>query len=155
MKIDIRSDDLSSPAVRELVATHLADTAIQHCRHDDGNHALDIAGLLGADVAFWTAWSGFQLLGCGALRHLSAEHAEVKSMHTIKGHRNQGIGRAMLCHLIGEARRRGYRQLNLETGSQDSFAPARGLYESMGFAYGDPFGDYQDHPDSVFMSRTL
>ena len=54
-----------------------------------------------------------------------------------------------------EARRRSYDRLNLETGAQPEFAPARALYERHGFEYRGPFGDYTDDPNSVFMTKAL
>ena len=45
--------------------------------------------------------------------------------------------------------------MSLETGSAPAFAPARSLYESFGFTYCPPFGDYVDDPNSVFLTRVL
>ncbi len=78
------------------------------------------------------------LLGWEALKELDPIHGEVKSMRTPT-------------HLG----RRGYRRLSLETGSMDEFKPAQKLYESFGFVYCDPFGDYRPDPYSVFMSLDL
>jgi putative acetyltransferase len=61
----------------------------------------------------------------------------------------------MVAHIVAEARRRGYRRLSLETGSQDGFAPARQLYASAGFVPCGPFGDYTDDPNSAFMTLAL
>jgi putative acetyltransferase len=57
--------------------------------------------------------------------------------------------------MILEARKRSYVRLSLETGSMPAFEPARSLYESFGFTYCGPFGDYTDDPNSVFLTRTL
>ena len=56
---------------------------------------------------------------------------------------------------MAEARRRGYRRLSLETGSQPEFAPARALYARFGFVECGPFGDYRLDPCSTFMTRAL
>jgi hypothetical protein len=45
-------------------------------------HALNIPGLQSPDISFWTIWDDETLLGFGALKRLSADHGEVKSMHT-------------------------------------------------------------------------
>jgi hypothetical protein len=63
--------------------------------------------------------------------------------------------RAILAHIIDVAKLRGYERLSLETGSFDAFLPARKLYESSGFTYCGPFGDYRDDPLSSFMSLQL
>lgn len=45
--------------------------------------------------------------------------------------------------------------LNLETGTQDYFAPARSLYRKFGFADCGPFGQYKQDPHRHFMTLTL
>ena len=98
---------------------------------------------------------GGGLLGVGAIKRLDARHAELKSMHTAEAARGRGIGRAMLAHLIGVARGRGYRRLSLKTGSQPAFAPARSLYASAGFIPCGPFSDYRPSDSSTFMTLSL
>jgi putative acetyltransferase len=66
-----------------------------------------------------------------------------------------GAGRAMLEHIVAEARRMGLTTLWLETGSTDAFIPAIKLYESSGFSVCGPFADYKLDPFSVFMTRSL
>lgn len=67
----------------------------------------------------------------------------------------EGVARAMLEHIIAEARRHRYARLGLETRSMPHFAPARGLYERYGFARCPPFGTYFEDPNSVCMTRLL
>jgi putative acetyltransferase len=153
MIVDIQLDDLAGVEVRALLAEHL------HHMHQisppESVHALDLAGLQQPDITFWTVWSNGELLGCGALKELSRDHGEVKSMRTATAHLRKGVARAMLEHIIGEARRRSYSRLSLETGSLPAFDPARRLYESFGFVCCSPFADYREDPNSVFLTRTL
>src|SRR5205823_6020012 len=102
-------------------------------------HALDLSGLLGPAVTFFSARVDGQLVAIGALKRLDPDHAELKSMHTAAPVRGQGYGKAMLDHLIGVARQRGYRRLSIETGTGSVFVPARSLYEGAGFAECPPF----------------
>ena len=76
-------------------------------------------------------------------------------MRTAATRYRTGVGRAMLEHIIAEARTRSYGRLSLETGSMEAFAPARHLYESFGFTYSAPFAAYTEDPNSVFMTLTL
>ena len=76
-------------------------------------------------------------------------------MRTAATRYRTGVGRAMLEHIIAEARTRSYGRLSLETGSMEAFAPARHLYESFGFTYCAPFAAYTEDPNSVFMTLTL
>lgn len=151
--MDIRPDDLSSPAVHALLEQHLRD---MHAWSPACSvHALDLSGLRRPEVSFWAVWDGAELLGCGALKQLTPTHGEIKSMRTAEAHRRKGVARVMLEHLIAEAKQRGYTRLSLETGSQPQFDPARRLYEQYGFTYCAPFADYTDDPNSDFMTREL
>ncbi|PZR52837.1 GNAT family N-acetyltransferase [Xylanimonas oleitrophica] len=122
-------------------------------------HALDVTALLAPSITFVTAREpgpdGATLLGCGALSELDAHHGELKSMRTATGARGRGVATAVLGHLLGVARERGYERVSLETGSQDSFAPARRLYARHGFVECGPFGSYVEDPYSVFMTLPL
>ncbi len=149
----IREDTLHGPEVVALLEQHLALMA--SITPPESTHALDLESLRGPGIAAWTAWRGDALVGCGALKELEAAHGEIKSMHTAQAFRGQGVGAAMLRHILDQARRRGYRRLSLETGSMEEFAPARLLYERHGFSYCPPFGDYREDPNSVFMTLVL
>jgi putative acetyltransferase len=149
----IRIDDLTGPEIRGLLEEHLRN--MHQLSPPESVHALDLSGLRQPDITFWTAWQDDELVGCGALKELDPSHGEVKSMRTASAHRRKGVGRAMLEHIIAAARSRHYARLSLETGSMEAFAPARRLYESFGFKYCAPFADYQDDPNSVFMTRKL
>jgi putative acetyltransferase len=151
--MDIRVDDLQAPAVRALIHEHLASMHAQS--PPESVHAFDVDQLRGPDVTFWCVWDGELLLGCGALKELDARHGEIKSMRTPAALRRRGAGRALLAHVIEVAKRRGYARLSLETGSFEAFIPARKLYESFGFVYCGPFGDYREDPLSSFMTLEL
>jgi putative acetyltransferase len=73
-------------------------------------------------------------------------------MHTVEHVRGQGIGRAMLHHLLAVAHERGFERMSPETGVQEAFAPARSLYVSAGFAPCGPFGDYRQSPNTTYMT---
>ena len=149
----IRRDDLSGPEIRALLAEHLANMHAITPR--ESVHALDLDGLRRPEITFWTAWSDGALAGCGALKEIDAGHGEIKSMRTANAHRRRGVGRAVLDHIVGEARRRGYARLSLETGAMREFEPARTLYARAGFAPCPPFAGYRDDPNSVFMTLAL
>jgi putative acetyltransferase len=151
MKIEL--DDLSRPAVHALLNEHLQD--MYELSPPESVHALDLEELRRPEITFWTAWDGPLLLGCGALMELDRRHGEVKSMRTPSACRRKGAGRAVLAQMIGVARSRSYERLSLETGSMEAFKPAQRLYESLGFGYCGPFGDYSDDPNSVFMTLHL
>jgi putative acetyltransferase len=153
ISVQIRLDDLTGPEVRALLDEHLQNMFL--LSPPESVHALALDELRKPDVTFWTAWSDSELLGCGALKELSPHHGEIKSMRTFLAHRRKGVGRAILAHIIEEARRRSYTRLSLETGSMEAFKPAQRLYESFGFTFCAPFADYRDDPNSVYMTLEL
>lgn len=146
-------DDLAGTQIQALLAEHLGDMRSQS--PPESTHALDLEGLRQPGVRFWTAWRGETLVACGALKRLGADHAEIKSMRTPAALRGQGAGKAMLTHLIDQARALGFSRLSLETGSMASFAPAQRLYRMFGFVECGPFADYRKDPNSVFMTLVL
>ena len=146
-------DDLTRSEVLTLLNEHL--TNMHQLSPRESVHALDVQRLKVPEITFWSAWYEGTLLGCAALKELSAEHGEVKSMRTPQARRRQGAGRALLAHIVDVARGRGYLRLSVETGSHAAFRPAQRLYESFGFAYCEPFGSYRKDPNSVFMSLRL
>ena len=118
-------------------------------------HVFDVSRLKNPDVQFWSAWREDTVMGVGALKTMSAEHGEIKSMHTLQTARRSGVGAAMLCHIIDAARMKSLKRLSLETGSFEFFAPARALYARHGFTECEPFGDYALDPNSTFMTRLI
>ena len=153
IKPDFRLDDLTGAATRALIALHLA--GMHESSPPESVHAFGIEKLRGPGVTFWSAWIGEELAACGALKVLDAARGELKSMRVADAFRGKGIGRAMLEHLIAEARARGLTSLWLETGSAEAFIPALRLYESAGFRRCSPFDGYVEDPFSVFMTREL
>jgi putative acetyltransferase len=149
----IEQNGLDRAEVRALLGEHLA--SMYSLSPPESVHALSIEGLKKPDVTFWTVWDGDVLMGCGALQRLSATHGEVKSMRTPATLRRRGAGRAILAHIVAEARARGYTRLSLETGSLQEFEPARKLYETFGFVYCGPFASYREDPYSAFMTLEL
>jgi len=151
--MQIELDNLSRHTVHDLLREHLAH--MHELSPPESVHALDLAKLRAPDITFWTIWDQSILLGCGALKQLTPTHGEVKSMRTPSQLRRRGAARAMLTHIVAEARTRGYRRLSLETGSMQAFEPAQRLYQSFGFTFCGPFADYREDPNSVFMALEL
>jgi putative acetyltransferase len=151
--VKIEIDDLSRPAIHALLNEHLQ--SMYELSPPESVHALDLERLRQPEITFWAAWEGGLLFGCGAMKELHQSHGEVKSMRTPDALRRRGAGRAIHAHIIDVARARGYERLSLETGSFDAFKPAQRLYESFGFTYCGPFGEYVEDPNSVFMTMRL
>ena len=151
--IDIRVDNLQGEAIKALLRLHL-DAMHQHSP-PESVHALDVVALRHPSITFWTAWFHGDLLGCGALKRLSPDHGEIKSMRTVDAHQRKGVARALLRHIESAARAEGIRRLSLETGSTAPFSAALRFYASEGFVNCGPFADYALDAFSVFMTKLL
>lgn len=151
--MEIRLDDLDSQQVQDLLAAHLA--GMQENSPPESVYALDLSGLLAANVSVWTAWDSGELMGIGALKRLSSSTGEIKSMRTDTRHLRRGVGLALLDYIIAVARERGYRRLSLETGSGAEFEPALAMYLKRGFENGEPFGDYKPTDFNQFLHLDL
>jgi putative acetyltransferase len=153
MDLVIAVDDPRAADVADLLSTHLAFS--YEVSPPEHVHALDIEGLLDPAVTFFSARHNGALVGVGALKQLDGVHAELKSMHTREAVRGQGVGRAMVRHLLAVAAGRGYRRVSLETGSTEEFRPAHRLYTRAGFVVCEPFGEYTVNPYSTCMTLEL
>jgi putative acetyltransferase len=153
--LHITTGGLDDPRVVELLNTHLtrarSETA-QGCAH-----ALDHSALQAPDVTFWSAWDDTRttVVAIGALKQLTPDHGEVKSMHVAESARGRGYGAGMLEHILAEARTRGLSRVSLETGSWPYFTAARAMYARHGFVECEPFADYVPTVNSVFMTLAL
>ena len=93
-------------------------------------------------------------VGCGALRLLDDETAEIKRMYVSPDVRGTGLGRRLVAALEAEARALGVRRLVLETGVRQAAALA--LYRATGFHPIPLFGEYRLSPEtSVCLGKDL
>ena len=151
--LTIVPDSLSGEQVLGLLQFHLDE--MHRWSPACKVHAMPADRLRQDDVAFFSAWDGEQLAGCGAIKHLDVDHGEIKSMRAAPEYRGRGVGHAILLRLLEEARSRGYSRVSLETGRPEPFAPAQRLYLSHGFAECPPFGDYVSDAFSLCMTKVL
>ncbi len=153
MTLRIAADDPRAPDVLALIQRHLAFN--RGVTPDGHVHALEAERLAEPEVTFFSARRGCELLGIGAIKRIDATHAEIKSMHTAQSARRQGVGAAMVAHLLAAAAHSGYQRVSLETGSTQDYAPARALYAKFGFTPCGPFDGYTDTTFSAYMTKEL
>ena len=118
-------------------------------------HVLDIDGLKDSSIKFWSLWKNNKLVGCGALKFLEKNHGEFKSIRVADQFRRKGIGKKIINHLIGEAKKLKISKLSIETGAGDFFLPARNLFSKFGFKTCPPFAHYKDDPNSCYYALDL
>lgn len=145
--------ELDFDDVRALLSQHFAE--MRAGSPPEACHVLPIDGLRVPAIRFFTLRENAVLLGCGALKRLEPGHGEVKSMRTANSARGRGVGKAMLDHIVMQARDEDIGRLSLETGSTEQFAAANRLYEREGFAHCGPFGDYADTVWTRFFTKEI
>lgn len=151
--LTITPDDLTDGQVVALLNAHLQE--MFKYSPAESVHALDENTLRDSSITFWSARINHNIAACGAIKQLSPQSAEIKSMKTHPDFLRQGIAEKILIKIIDEAKYRGYRDLYLETGSHDAFIPAVKLYQKYGFTDCAPFAEYKPDPYSLFMCKTL
>jgi putative acetyltransferase len=105
-------------------------------------------------TAFFVAYDDSnQPVGCGALRELPGNEAEVKRMFVAPSHRGTGVSNAILLELERFGRQRGWSRLILETG--DRQPDAIRFYEREGFTRIPNFGYYADSQHSICFEKPL
>jgi putative acetyltransferase len=104
--------------------------------------------------AFLVVYRAGVPVGCGAVRLLDAETAELKRMYVSPSERGKGLGRRLVAALEAEAQALGVRRLVLETGVRQVAALA--LYRATGFRPIPLYGEYCLSPEtSVCLGKDL
>lgn len=151
--MEIMVDDLTGHEIAKFLDEHIEE--MRAVTPPESTHALDLDGLRIPEVTFWTVLENGAVVGCGAIKVLAGCHGEIKSMRVAPTHRQRGVASMLLQRIIAEARRMGLARVFLETGSFEFFEPARRLYLKHGFEYCEPFADYNENPNSTFMTKVL
>ena len=154
--VEIRREDFASPVVAQLIAALNAE--LQHRYPEEGAHhfRLDSDEVADGRGAFLVAYLAGQPVGCGAVRRIEPQVAELKRMYVAPPARGRGVGRLVLLELEAIAGQLGATRLVLETGPRQPEAIA--LYRRAGFVEIPLFGDYlaSPHPElSVCMAKDL
>jgi putative acetyltransferase len=119
----------------------------------EARYALDLTSLMKSNVIFMVARDAQGLaIGCGAV-FMTNFAGELKRMYVRPNNRGQGIARNVLIQLEESSLSAGCKELLLETGPYQHEALA--FYSKQGYTRRGAFGDYPEHPLSVFMEKKL
>ncbi len=151
--VEVTRHEVTSELALALITELNAELSATYPEPGATHFRLDADEVSGSRGVFLIASVGGEPVGCGAIRRLDAEAAEIKRMYVRATRRNQGIGRRVLDELEAHARRLGVRRLVLETGERQIHALA--LYTRAGYLRIPPFGEYVDSPLSLCMEKKL
>jgi len=150
--VEVRPEPLDSPVARRLIAELNAELSRDY-PPAQRFHSLGAEEVAEGAGAFLVAWLDGAPAGCGAVRMLAPDVAELKRMYVVPVSRGRGLSRAILSTLEDRAAALGATRVVLETGDK-AFA-ALGLYESAGYARIPCFGAYAASPTSVCFEKRL
>ena len=145
--------NFDNPEVNELLTKHFIE--LRAASPEGSAHVLDIPGLKVSSIKFWSLWENEKIFGCGALKFLSKEHGEFRSIRIHDKFRNQGNGVKIIEHLISEAIKFNIKRISLETGAGKFFDPARKLFEKCDFKPCKPFAHYKDDVNSLYLTKLI
>ena len=145
--------NFDNPEVHELLVRHFIE--LRSVSPKDSCHVLDIVGLKDSSIKFWSLWEENYLMGIGALKFLSKEHGEFKSIRVNDKFRSKGNGSKIIIYLIDEAKKLHIKRLSLETGAGNFFLAARKLFHKSGFKTCEPFSLYKENINSVYMDMLI
>ena len=139
--------------VNNLLKKHFIE--LRAASPEGSAHVLDIPGLKESSIKFWSLWENEKLIGCGALKLLSDEHGEFKSIRVHDRFRKKGYGIKIIEHLINKARKLNVKRLSIETGAGAFFNPARKLFKKCNFKPCKPFAHYKEDINSIYLTKFI
>ena len=145
--------NFDNPEVNKLLAKHFIE--LKAASPDGSAHVLDIPGLKDPSIKFWSLWENDRIFGCGALKLLSKDHGEFKSIRIHDNFKNQGNGIKVIKHLIDEAKKLKIKRISLETGAGKFFDPARKLFKKCDFTPCKPFAHYKEDVNSIYLTKLI
>lgn len=151
--LEIRRVDIVSAVAGALIQSLNAELARTYPEPGACHFRLDAEEVAEGRGAFLVAFENGNPAGCGAVRKIDAESAELKRMYVKPEARGKGIGRAIVSALEAESRRLGVGRMVLETGTRQ--AAAQALYEKMGFVRVPLLPEYAGSPLSICMEKKL
>ncbi len=150
-KVDV-ADPRGSEAA-ELISALSAELARRYDYMEDGSGDFKPEHALGPRAAFVIGRVGGRPVGCGAIRPLEEDVAEVKRIFVQDDYRGRGYAKAIMRKLERFARKRGYTTLRLETGVRQPEAIL--LYEKLGYRRIPNYGKHAKSNMSVCFEKRL
>ena len=145
--------NFDNPEVNKILTKHFIE--LRAASPEGSAHVLDIPGLKDPSIKFWSFWESDRIFGCGALKLLSKDHGEFKSIRIHDDFRNQGNGIKVIKHLIDEAKKLEIKRISLETGAGKFFDPARKLFRKCDFTPCKPFAHYKEDVNSIYLTKLI
>lgn len=151
--VEIRHASLDSAVARRLIESLNAELLARYPEEGATHFRLDVDEVAPGRGAFVVAYRADDPVGCGAIRRIDDDVAEIKRMYVVPEARGARLAAAILAALEAEARALAVARLVLETGERQPEAIA--LYRRAGFVVIPRFGEYVDSALSLCMAKAL
>jgi GNAT superfamily N-acetyltransferase len=152
VETDLRLGDLDHEAVVPLLSALDEEIRARYVEPvEDFVLKLDPEDVAPGHGAFVVAWADEKAIGCGAVRLIDDETAELKRMYIVPEYRRQGTAGAILRLLEDHARALGANRVVLETVIDPPGAVA--LYREAGYVEIPKFGPHVDSEISFCMGK--
>ena len=140
--LTLRRERLDGPAGEVLLAAFTDEIVpLYPGWRPDGGPSATPEELSPPDGTFLVAYVDEQPVGCGGIKRLSDDVAELKRLYVVTNVRKQGVARSLIAALEDAARQAGYRVVRLDTGAEQPAAVQ--LFQSAGY---HEIGDYNANP---------
>jgi putative acetyltransferase len=150
--VELHDEPLDSPTAQQLIA-ELNDELSRDYKPEERFHSLATEEVAEGAGAFVVAWLDGAPAGCGAVRLIAPDRAELKRMYVRPAYRRRGLSRRILSALEARAAALRATRAVLETGIYQPAAIR--LYETSGYARVPCFGAYAASPTSVCYEKRL
>lgn len=149
--ISVRSVSFDDPHLHQLIRK--LDTELLERYPPEEIFTLDFSDPHVRDISFAVAYRGEQPIGCGAIRPMEGQEAELKRFFVEREHRGSGAASAILAHLEENALKDGFSIIKLETGPEQP--ESLRFYAKHGYAEIPRFGPYAECPSSMCFEKKL
>jgi putative acetyltransferase len=150
-KFDIKIVQPNDLALHELIED--LDAELLRLYPAEGIFGVDFTSLKVREMTFCVAYVNKYAVGCGGLRPLEKDTAELKRFYVKKNFRGRGVASAILKFLEAQAEAAGIAVIKLETGPKQP--EAIGLYQKFGYEKTEAYGEYIGSEYSYCMGKVL
>lgn len=147
--ISIKEEEIDSEDGKRLIEK-LSDT-LEKITGSSGKDSFDNSDMLNPRSIFVIARDENKAVGCGALREITSDIAEIKRMYAVE--KNRGIGKMILLKLENKAKEFGYLKVVLETRKCNKNAVR--FYLSNGYRIIDNYGKYKEMAQAICFEKLL
>lgn len=148
-KIKIVESDINDISAQQLIG--LLDEHLRKVTGRDGTAHFKSADVSNDKSVFLMAYVDGKPFGCGALRRLDDNTAEVKRMFAKPN--EMGIGSKILKELENKAKAYGFSKIHLETGKENTGAV--NFYRRNGYSICDNYGPYVAYDNAVCFVKEI